>query len=68
MKANNQVKACITRALLSILAIRKYTTLFLLQMIGDVPSVLYYEADKWLARNMVKAFGIHCAMENKLET
>lgn len=37
-------------------------------MICDVSSMLYYEADKWLASNMVKAFGIHCAMENKLET
>lgn len=68
MKAKNQVKACNTRALLPILGIRKYTIWFLLQMISDVPSMLYYEADKWLARNMVKAFGIHCATENKLET
>lgn len=46
MKAKNQVKACNTRALLPILGIRKYTIWFLLQMISDVPSMLYYEADK----------------------
>jgi len=34
------------KALLPTLAIRKYTTLFLLQMICDVASMLYYEADK----------------------
>lgn len=68
MNAKHQIKARSTGSLFPILVLRKYTTWFLLQMICDVPSMLYYKADKWLTRNMVKAFGIHCATENKLET
>lgn len=70
MKAKNPppVKHRSPGALLATLAVRKPTTRLLLRMICDVPSMLYYEADKWLTRNRVKAFGIHCAMENKLKT
>lgn len=46
MKAKHQIKACSTESLFPVLALKKYTTCFLLQMICDVPSMLYYEADK----------------------
>lgn len=46
MNAKHQIKACSTGSLFPILVLRKYTTWFLLQMICDVPSMLYYKADK----------------------